>query len=91
MSDAFDTDSAITPAVLAAMRAQVPPKRAVILYSRNLTAAVVGMLRAAGFKLVVIWEDGHGAQPSYYTEANGIAAAERAVEQWLEALGRNPA
>jgi len=81
MSQAFDTDSDITPAVLAAMRAQVPPKRAVVLYSRNLSPRVVATLRSAGFKIVVVYENGHGADPAYYTEANGIAAADRMIAQ----------
>jgi glycoside hydrolase-like protein len=79
MSQAFDTDSAMTPAVLAAAKAA--GTLAVILYSRNLSPAAVKTVAASGLKLVVVWENGEGADPAYYTAANGIAAADRMIAQ----------
>jgi len=76
---AFDSDSAITPRVISQMKAA--GVRAVCLYSRNLTGPVVALLGAALIRIVVIWENGQGAQPGYYTEANGAAAARAMLRQ----------
>lgn len=85
--NAFDMDALPTPAMIPAMKAA--STKAVIIYSRLVTRAILELLSANEIDVVLVAEWGSGADPEHYTADNGLADAERVLAEIAD-LGVKP-